>query len=462
MPFNTVILRVLLALTALSASSAVMAQSSYSRSVRLAKAAEPVVKLPAPDSAIAGEIMAIREAQGVVTDSLLQPYDLTGIGEPLPDWFFVPAVYDHFIFEDLDNPIFTPLRSGEESLVWLDDETRRARTMQQMRRRFFFSHPELVPYNYELLPEAPVKFSPVVDPSNYSIDMREMPTVAEVKTTVEPEPVRKRHWLRTFQVGLQFSQAYVSPNWYQGGNNNLNVLGNIFYNVKLNPEFHPNLLFETTAQYKLGMNSAPDDSIHTYNISDDLLQVNSTFGIKAAKRWYYSFTGQFKTQLLNSYNTNSRQLRSAFLSPGELTAGVGMTYNYATPSKNFTFDASISPLSYNLRTCINKELDETNYGIKEGRTTVSKFGSSVELKLFWKMSSNISLRSRVWVFTDYDLFQADWENTVVFEINRFLTTQIFCHARYDSQTPRVEDTKWSKLQIKEILSIGFSYKFATI
>ncbi|MDE6310294.1 MAG: DUF3078 domain-containing protein [Muribaculaceae bacterium] len=418
-------------------------------------AAQDVI-LPAPDSTLVELVMPIRESVGMITDPILPSYDLSGADALFPEWFFLPAVYDHFSFADQE-PVFEAVDEG-----FMAQENRLARTMREMRRQFFFSHPELVPYNQALLPQAPAKFTPVVDPSNFTIEMREMPTVDEVVATVEPGPARKQHWLHKFNVGLQFSQAYVSPNWYQGGNNNLNVLGNIYYNVKLNQEFHPNLLFETTAQYKLGMNSAPDDSIHTYNISDDLFQVNTTFGVKAARRWYYSFTAQFKTQLLNSFNVNSRTMRSSFLSPGELTAGVGMTYNYASPKKNFTFDASIAPISYSLRTCINKEMDETAYGIREGARTVSKFGSSAEVKIFWKIASNISLNSRVWLFTDYDLIQADWENTMVFEINRFLTTQIFCHARYDSQTPKQPDTKWSKLQLKEILSIGFTYKFSTI
>ncbi len=50
----------------------------------------------------------------------------------------------------------------------------------------------------------------------------------------------------------------------------------------------------------------------------------------------------------------------------------------------------------------------------------------------------------------------------MFEINRFLTTQIYAHMRYDSRGVRAEGTKWKKLQIKEILSIGFAYKFSSI
>ena len=232
--------------------------------------------------------------------------------------------------------------------------------------------------------------------------------------------------------------------------------------MKLNTQYHPNLLFETTAQYKLGINSAPDDTIHAYNITDDLFQVNTTFGIRAHKRWYYSFTGQFKTQLLNSYQSNTNNLRSSFLSPGELTAGIGMTYNYANPAKTFTFDASLAPLSYALRTCISTKIDPTNYNIEAGRKTSHHFGSTAELKLYWKICYNITYSTRLFAFTDYETAQVDWEHTLQFEINRFLTTQIYCHARYDSSTPRCDDPSWKKLQIKEIFSIGLAYKFSTI
>ena len=210
------------------------------------------------------------------------------------------------------------------------------------------------------------------------------------------------------------------------------------------------------------MNSAPDDSIHNYSISEDLFQVNSTFGLKAAKRWYYSLTCQFKTQLLNSYPSNSREVRASFLSPAELTVGLGMTYNYANTKKTVTFDASIAPLSYNMRICRDRRIDPAIYNIDNGRRVQNNFGSSAELKFFWKLTYNISYTSRLFAFTDYDSAQADWENKLAFEINRFLTTQIYAHVRYDSSTPPCDSEKWKKLQVKEILSIGFAYKFSSI
>ncbi|MFG6386354.1 MAG: DUF3078 domain-containing protein [Muribaculaceae bacterium] len=401
-----------------------------------------------------------------VSDSLLlaHEYDIDeifNIPVTLPDVFFMPAIYDTY-------HVFTPLSVGEqvhsdnEAMRWWEDYDVLNRQMLAMQHNLFYNHPEHVRYNLSMLPVAPPQYQAVIDPSDLSVSIKEVVNQTTAPT-IEAEKVKRRHWINTFNASLQFSQAYVSPNWYQGGNNNLNALGQIYYNVKLNEVFHPNLLFETTMQYKLGMNNAPDDSIHAYNISDDLFQINTTFGVKAAHRWYYSLTGQFKTQLLNSYKSNTHSLKSSFLSPGELTAGLGMTYAYKNKDKTFTFDASLAPVSYNLKTCINTRMNPENYGIEVGHKTVSHFGSTGELKLSWRMARNILLTSRVFAFSDYESFQADWENTLAFEINRFLTTQIYCHARYDTRTPYDPDEeKWKKLQIKEIFSIGFAYKFSSL
>ena len=105
---------------------------------------------------------------------------------------------------------------------------------------------------------------------------------------------------------------------------------------------------------------------------------------------------------------------------------------------------------------------KTSYGIKEGRKSVSQYGSNAEAKLLWVIRDNISLRSRVFVFTDYDYAYGDWENTLSFNINRFLSTQIYVHMRYDTSTPDSDDADWRKFQLKEILSFGFAYKFSSI
>lgn len=170
----------------------------------------------------------------------------------------------------------------------------------------------------------------------------------------------------------------------------------------------------------------------------------------------------FKTQLLNSYTANTNDLRASFMSPGELNVGVGMTFNHKNSKETFSFDASISPLSYNMKICTNERIDETAFGISEGKKTVSQIGSSAECKMKWQICKNISLATRFFFFTDYQYAQGDLENTLSFDINKYLSTQIYAHLRYDTSTGRIANTDWHRWQLKEILSFGFSYKFSTI
>ncbi|MCI9285564.1 MAG: DUF3078 domain-containing protein [Muribaculaceae bacterium] len=384
---------------------------------------------------------------------------------PLPAAYLRPAVFDSYHMLDTLRietvPLVQTVTDYPGASSWINEDVLRQAVISRARQNYIVNNPQLIIYNEAHLPEPPRKFTATVDPETALIVMKEvLPEPVKVNTDLEVK-FGKKHWLKTFTANLQFSQAYVSPNWYQGGNNNLNALANLYYNVKLNTAFHPNWLFENTFQYKLGMNNAPDDDLRDYSISEDLFQWNMTVGYKSTKRWYYSMNASFKTQFLNNYKTNTNDLKAAFLSPGELNMGIGMTYNYANPKKTVTFDASISPLSWNMKTCTNGGLNVESFGIKKGRKTVNEIGSSAEGKFFWQMADNISLRSRLFVFTDYDYIQSDFENTLMFTINRFLTTQIYVHMRYDSSTKRLEDSDWHKFQLKEILSFGFTYKFTT-
>ncbi|MCM1028626.1 MAG: DUF3078 domain-containing protein [Pseudoflavonifractor sp.] len=343
---------------------------------------------------------------------------------------------------------------------WLSDLSRSMRITNWGRQQFVVDNPALVPYIKASMTRIPSHLRATVQPGTNRIVMKELPIEAAAPAEEIGLTKKERRWLHVFNASLQFSQAYLSPNWYQGGNNNVNAIAQIYWNVKLNEKFYPKLLFEMTTQYKLGVNSAPDDTIRDYNISDDLFQWNAKFGYKAAHNWYYSINSSFKTQVFNNYSSNSRNLRAAFLSPGELNVGVGMTYSKKT--KRVEFGASVNPLSYNLKTCINDRLNASSFGIKEGHTSVSQYGSNAELNFKARLSLNITYSSRLFLFTNYEYMQGDWQNTLSFDINRFLATQIFWNLRYDTSTARIPDSRWHRFQFKEILSFGLSYKFSTV
>ena len=421
---------------------------------------------------VEGETVAVpsdSEGRLVVLPGMTLPTDTTlNVTDRMyNEIFYLPLVFDHydmFLSEKAGNPLEEAFPAEGQPDSFFNRLVKRNNRQRYFMQEVMSELPEIVRYNMATMPRPPKKFVMHLDPSTAKLTVEEFKEAPldTMKHLVPEQAPARINWLHSFDGGLHFSQAYISPNWYQGGTSNLNTIIHALYNVKLNPKFNPDIIFDTSVSYKLALNNAPEDSIHSYNISEDIFQFNTKFGIKAARRWYYSITAQFKTQLLNSYKVNSDEMIASFLSPGELNVGVGLTYNYENPRKTVSFSASIAPLSYNLKTCTNPNLNPEAFGIDPGKTSKSEYGSSVELNFKWKLTYNITYTSRLFAFTDYHYLQGDWENTLDFSINRFLSTRIYAHLRYDSQAPEVADTSWRLWQFKEILSIGFSYKFSRI
>lgn len=343
---------------------------------------------------------------------------------------------------------------------WLRDALTQSRIMGDYMYSIMIYTPQYVEYTYWDLPVPPRLPEDDVTLSTYIRNL-DLPEITVTDALLPEFEQKKKHWLHNFNTGLQFSQAYVSKNWYQGGNNYLQLLYNFYWNVQLNPTYHPNQIFESTVSYKLGINSIEQNAVgRKYSLSEDNFQYNVKYGFKAFKKWFYTLTGLFKTQFFRNYKTNTDIRSASFLSPADLNLGLGMTYSYANKKKTFNMTASIAPLSYNLKVCIDKHIDPTQFNIKVGHKTHNEFGSSGEVNMTWQATSNISMRTRLFAFTDYNYFQGNVETTWDFAINRFLSTQIYVNMRYDSSSD-YNISRWHHWMMKEILSFGLSYSFST-
>ena len=224
-----------------------------------------------------------------------------------PKGYFAPPVFGSIAY--LDSLTLMPVERDPEfadAFTWVDNAQWHDNLMRRARQQYMVAYPNLITRNVRTLPVPPKNFHAFVDPVTTMIVLEP----DEMKPSDNPDrlpvDIAPKHWIKSFAASLQFSQAYISPNWYQGGNSNLNMIAQLVYDVKLNQKLHPNLMFEANVQYKLGMNSAPDDTVRSYNISEDLFQATAKVGVKAFKRWYYSSNVMFKTQLFNSYPSNGR------------------------------------------------------------------------------------------------------------------------------------------------------------
>ena len=276
------------------------------------------------------------------------------------------------------------------------------------------------------------------------------------KTNAEAELliVKPNFWKYTAAASMQFSQHGISDNWYQGGestnalNSELRMTAN--YNDKLKK-----VQFENSLEIKLGFITAPSDTVHNYKTNADLFRINSKLGIRAIKNLYYTLSGEFQTQFFSNYKTNTNDLISTFFSPANLKLSLGLDYKQ---NKN-KYDLSIlsNPFSWRYVYLANdKIVNPSQFNVEAGKRRASLFGSEITANVTWKIRDNLTYRTKFDYFTTYEKVIMNWENTFEFKFNRYLSTKVFLHGRFDDGVTLTE-TNRTYFQFKEMLTFGLSY-----
>ncbi|MDD3321794.1 MAG: DUF3078 domain-containing protein [Paludibacter sp.] len=260
-------------------------------------------------------------------------------------------------------------------------------------------------------------------------------------------------WSKKAQGMVQFSQNLVSGNWYQGGNSNMAVLGVL--TGQMNYDNKKNIQFENNAEWRMGFYFVDDSTaLRPVNTNNDILKVNSKLGFKINGNWFYSGSIDFSTQFLNNYQAvNSEVLKASFLTPVRLNVGIGLDYKYKK-----IFSLALSPLSYkyiyvNDTTHVNQNL----FGVKKDENKLSEVGSAFKATLSYSPVREIQIDSKLSFFTNYEKVEVDWEIVGTFVVNRFLSTRLSINPRYDNTVIMTNGEK-ARIQFKELLSFGFSYK----
>ena len=155
----------------------------------------------------------------------------------------------------------------------------------------------------------------------------------------------EKHWTRGGNAALQFTQGFVSKNWYKGGESNMALIATGEYNAnwKLNRWAWDNKL-----EAKLGYVTTRSDEFHDYMTNQDLLKLTSKLGYQATKRWYYTLQAMGSTQFCPGYKANTRGEFSKFMNPAYLNIALGMDYKYEK-GDDLKFSMFLSPLSYNVK-----------------------------------------------------------------------------------------------------------------
>ncbi|WP_455672873.1 DUF3078 domain-containing protein [Phocaeicola sp.] len=281
----------------------------------------------------------------------------------------------------------------------------------------------------------------------------ETPVKQNVERDADLVVVRPNFWTHKGNGYLQFTQHYISDNWYKGGESTNALLSGLV--LEANFDDRQRLEFENKLEMKLGFVTAPSDTVHKYKTNADLFRLNSKLGVKAFKNWYYTLAAEFKTQFFGNYKTNTNDMISNFLSPAQLDVTVGM--DFKQNKKNYSLSLLTSPLAYTLMYISNDRIENpAAFNVEPGHRAANLFGSKFTGNLNWKIIPSIVWESKLEYFTTYEKVIASWENTFNFVLNRYLSTKIFVHARYDDGVTLTEDNR-SYFQLQEMLTFGLNY-----
>ena len=192
--------------------------------------------------------------------------------------------------------------------------------------------------------------------------------------------------------------------------------------------------------------------------SDDRMDLVSKYGYQLSKKWYAGVLFNFRSQFSQG-NTYSKvngvdvaTKTSDFLAPAYILLSLGFDYK---PNSNFS--VFISPLTERWIIVNDSYLSSIGaYGVQPGKKVKNELGAFLSADFNKEILKNVVYKSRFDAFSNYkskpgniDIF---WTNVVAMKVNQFLSANIVLDLLYD-------DDAIGKLQIRELLGVGFSAKF---
>ena len=280
-----------------------------------------------------------------------------------------------------------------------------------------------------------------------------LPEADSVEVAIE----KPQFWKFKGDGYLQFMQNYVSDNWYKGGESNYSAVGSV--TLEANYDNKSRWKWENKLEMKLGFQTSPSDTGNKFKTNEDLIRYTGKVGLQAVNKWYYTLKVQAYTQFAKGLKSNNTKVFSDFMSPFNLSVGLGMDYKVEWLNKRLTGTFNMSPIALNYRYVDRADLAKS-FGIRvdEGHThSLLDFGSEATAVLEWKLNDVVTWKTRLYGFTSYKRVELDWENTFTLRVSKYITANIFLHPRFDDSNNR--DDKLGYWQFKEYSSLGFAYNF---
>lgn len=280
-------------------------------------------------------------------------------------------------------------------------------------------------------------------------------------------------WKTGGLVSIAGSQVSLT-NWNAGGQNSISATGlvSVFANYTKGKA-----QWETSLDLGYGLQRLGKKDNVAWVKTDDKINLFSKFGRQASKHWFYSGMLNFNTQSTNGYNYPNDSLAiSRFMAPGYLLIAAGMDYK---PNK--IFSAFIAPFTMKSTFVMDQTLaDAGSFGVEAadtsgamvtpGKSARFEMGGYIRLAFQHEVIKNVNIKSKLGMFSNYLVkpgnIDFNWETLIQFKVNKYISATLSTHLIYDDDIDiavfndaGVQTGKGPRVQFKEVLGVGFAFKF---
>ncbi len=287
-------------------------------------------------------------------------------------------------------------------------------------------------------------------------------------------------WTKGGFVNINFSQVSLS-NWAAGGNSSVSGISmlNGYANFK-----NQKLTWDNSLDLGYGLLRETGRAVQK---TEDKIDLNSKFGHKSFhNKIYYSALMNFRTQFAPGYKSlTDRTVISNLFAPAFLTLALGLDYK---PNEWFTL--FLSPLTGKFTYVDDQNLaNDGAFGVRKAERAAdgtvtragAKFrhemGASLVARFQKDIAKNMNLMSRLILFNNYSdqnipnrkNIDVNLETLLNMKVNKYIGTSVFFNLIYDNDivVPRFETIAGKQVQVggsprtqlKQVLGVGFSYKF---
>ncbi len=271
--------------------------------------------------------------------------------------------------------------------------------------------------------------------------------------------------------GINGSQSSF-VNWAAGGRNNVALLGFLDATATYRKN---NFKWNNDLKLALGGVRFIDKQAGTGNQlqkTDDRIDVATSLGYEFQKKWFYTFVGGFKTQMLEGFIFPNDSVRaSKFLAPGYVSSALGIEF---APKPSFNFFLSPFAAKY---TIVNDETlanlgafgvekavyNSTGDLIQAGKRFRSEYGSYLKIRFNKEIAKNVEMKSRLELFSNYvnnpQNIDVNAEVIFTFKVNKWFSSSLQWNLLYDDDIDVMDNSGRSgpRTQFKSVLGIGVAF-----